>query len=154
MKGDYKMKACTFFGHRDCPDSIRPMLMKVIIQLIYMEDVEMFYVGNQGRFDQVVLSVLREIHEDCDDFNYAVVLAYHPESRPAVNVDANETMFPEEMEGVYPKFAISRRNDWMLKHSNYVVAFMQHSWGGAAKYVNKARKMNKNIFSIYKNETH
>lgn len=144
------MKACALFGHRDCPESIRPALMKAIIQLIYIEKVTMFYVGNQGRYDQIALSVLREIHKECDEFDYAVVLAYHPEERSIGEIPAEETMFPEEMEQVHPRFAISRRNDWMLAHSDYVIVYAEHSWGGAAKYLNKARQKKKNIIRIYR----
>ena len=41
-------KACTFFGHRDCPSSIKPKLREVLIDLIENHAVDMFYVGQQG----------------------------------------------------------------------------------------------------------
>ena len=36
------MIACTFFGHRDCPDSIRPKLRSVLIALIENQQVDTF----------------------------------------------------------------------------------------------------------------
>ncbi len=40
------MAACTFFGHRDCPDAIETKLREVLIDLITNHGVDMFYVGN------------------------------------------------------------------------------------------------------------
>lgn len=48
------MAVCTFFGHRDCPDSLRPRLRKILVELIEQRRVDLFYVGNQGGFDQMV----------------------------------------------------------------------------------------------------
>ena len=45
------MPICRFFGHRDCPDTIKPKLREVLIDLIANQDVNMFYVGHQGQFD-------------------------------------------------------------------------------------------------------
>ena len=55
------MSACTFFGHRDCPSSIKSKLRKVLIDLIESHAVDMFYVGQQGAFDSMVRSVLKEL---------------------------------------------------------------------------------------------
>lgn len=57
------MKACTFFGHRDCPETIKPRLREVLTDLITINGVDTFYVGNQGRFDGIVRSVLRELEQ-------------------------------------------------------------------------------------------
>lgn len=122
------MPACTFFGHRECPETIRPILTQTIIELIYQHGIDFFYVGNQGRFDQIVLSVLRELKSLDTNIHYAVVLAYLPEKQHGfVHYASGETMLPEGIKAVHPKFAISRRNDWMLKHSDYVVAYTPNS---------------------------
>ena len=48
-------KACTFFGHRDCPETIQPKIRTAVIDLIENHGVTMFYVGNQGNFDRLVV---------------------------------------------------------------------------------------------------
>ena len=40
-------KACTFFGHRDCPSSIKPRLREVLIDLIENHAVDMFMLVNK-----------------------------------------------------------------------------------------------------------
>ena len=50
------MASCTFFGHRDCPSSIRGVLTAEIEQLISHHQVSTFYVGTHGNFDRMVYS--------------------------------------------------------------------------------------------------
>lgn len=57
------MSSCTFFGHRDCPDEIKIKLRELLIDLIINHNVDMFYVGNQGRFDTIVRRVLRDLKQ-------------------------------------------------------------------------------------------
>ena len=141
------MAACTFFGHRDCPDTIKPKLRETLIELITSQGVDMFYVGNQGQFDAIIRSVLRELKAEYTHIDYAVVLAYMPRAKNE-NYDFSDTMLPEGIESVYPRYAISWRNNWMLQHSDYVLVYVTHSWGGAAQFVSKARSLRKRIIEI------
>ena len=42
---------CTFFGHKDTPKEIEPVLQASIIDLIENHGADEFYVGNNGSFD-------------------------------------------------------------------------------------------------------
>lgn len=118
------MSACTFFGHRDCPSSIKSKLRKVLIDLIESHAVDMFYVGQQGSFDSMVRSVLKELVSLYPHINYAVVLERIPPKRDEFDTrDYTDTMLPEGIETVHPRFAISWRNKWMIKQSDYVVTY-------------------------------
>ena len=141
------MAVCTFFGHRECSDSIKTKLREVLIDLITNHNVDMFYVGNQGRFDAIVRSVLREVKKEYPQINYAVVLAYMPGKHTEYD-DYSDTMLPEGIESVHPRYAISWRNNWMLRQSDYVVTYITHSWGGAAKYAARAKCQGKCIYSL------
>ena len=63
-------------------------------------------------------------------------------------IDYSGTMLPEGIESVRPHYAISWRNNWMLKQSDYVVTYITHSYGGAAQYVNKATQQKKFVFYL------
>ena len=141
------MNVCTFFGHRDCPDTIKPRLHQVLIDLIENHNVEMFYVGNHGRFDAIVRSELRDLQHEYPRINYAVVLAYMP-GRQTEYGAYSDTMLPEGIESVHPHYAISWRNNWMLKQSDYVVTYITHSYSGAVQFADKAKKENKCVFNI------
>ena len=141
------MPSCTFFGHRDCPDAIKPKLRETMIDLLTNHGVDMFYVGHQGEFDAIVRGILRELKKEYPQINYAVVLAYMP-SKKNENEDYSDTMIPEGIETVHPRYAISWRNNWMLKQSDYVVSYITHPWGGAAQHLEKAKKLKKQVVQI------
>lgn len=132
------MPACTFFGHSQCPD-LRSELRDAVMRLAG-DGVDMFYVGDNGRFDAQVRSVLSEL-----GLRYGVVLAYLPKGGGA---DFDDTMFPEGLELVHPRYAIERRNRWMLERSDYVVTYVHHSWGGAAKFAALAERQGKRIIRL------
>lgn len=140
------MKTCTFFGHRECPDSIASSLHEVLLNLIINEGVELFYVGNQGRFDTIVHSQLKELAQQFPNLCYAVVLAYLPVK--AKDQTFSDTMFPEGLESVHPRFAIDWRNRWMLAQADVVVAYVTHTWGGAARYVQLASHQGKTVVNL------
>ncbi len=141
------MKVCTFFGHRDCPQTIHLKLREVLIDLITNHDVDTFYVGNHGQFDALVRHSLRELKKEYPKITYAVVLAYMP-GKPKEYEDYSDTMLPEGIEAVHPRYTISWRNNWMLRHSDYVVTYITHSWGGAARFAKKAGALKRIVISL------
>lgn len=138
------MASCTFFGHRDCPSDIREKLQKAVVDLIEKKDVDFFYVGNQGQFDAMACSVLRKLRNEYPQIDYTVVLAYMPQGKE----DFSDTMLPEGIERVPKRFAISWRNNWMLSRSDFVIAYVTHTWGGAAQFVERAEKQGKTVIRI------
>ena len=145
------MAVCTFFGHRDCPETIRPRLRAVVVELIEQHGVDRFYAGQQGAFDAMARSVLRELAKVYHHISYAVVLERLPGPREKAVWDFSDTIFPEGLETVPPRFAISKRNDWMLKQADFVVAYITHSWGGAAQYAEKAQRQGKRVLNLAEN---
>ena len=43
------MEICTFFGHRDAPETVAVDLRAATVRLIEEQGVSQFYVGTQGR---------------------------------------------------------------------------------------------------------
>ena len=109
----------------------------------------MFYVGNKGVFDRLVRSVLRELVPEYPQINYAVVLERmprkHNEDYPE---DFSDTMLPEGIEEVPPRFAIVWRNKWLLRQADYVVTYITHSWGGAAQFAEMAVRQKKIVINL------
>ena len=140
---------CCFFGHKDAPSTITPRLEDTIENLIVEHGVLNFLVGNQGQFDSMVLSGLRRLKNKYPEISYNVVLAYMPTEKGEWNpYEYWETMLPEGLEAVHPRYAISKRNEWMVNESDVVVCYIKHSWGGAYKYVEMAQRKKKQILNI------
>ena len=149
------MKACSFFGHRDTPqtEELKQKVRETVERLIVEEGVDTFLFGSRSKFDELCHMVVTELKEKYPHINYNVVLAYMPAEKEAWNpYEFGETMLPEGIESVHPRYAISWRNKWMVNESDVVVAYITHSWGGAAKYVETASKRNKEIINIAKLE--
>ena len=125
------MATCALLGHRGCPESIKPKLREVLVDLITDHNVDMFYAGNQGQFDAYVHSELKRLRQEYPQFNYAVVLAYMPGKKTEYD-DYSDTVLPEWIEFVHPHYAISWRNNWMLKQFDYVVTYITHTYSGTA----------------------
>ena len=129
---------CTFFGHKNAPYMAKELLKSAIIELVEKEDIKKFYVGNNGFFDLYVQQALEEISKSHSEIAYFIVLSQISEK--AISGNQNSTIFPEGLENVPPRFAISRRNDWMIKHSDIVVAYVENSLSNTHKLVEKCVK--------------
>ena len=147
------MKACTFFGHRDSDLGIRQMLKETIERLITENGVYLFYVGNHGNFDRMALQALRELSETYEQLRYYEVLAYMPKRLKPFETSSDCTLLPEGIEAVPKRFAISYRNQWMLKHSDHVIAYVTRPVGGAATYRKKALNAKKTVIDLSVNES-
>lgn len=140
---------CCFFGHKDTPLNICEKLEAAIEELITEDGANRFLLGNQGNFDMITFNILRKMKLKHPDISYCVVLAYMPTGKAAGCLyDYSETLLPEGIESVHPRFAISWRNKWMINESDTVVAYVTRTWGGAAKYVEIAAKKRKNIINL------
>ena len=143
------MATCTFFGHRDAHQRIEPSLRSTLIHLITDKNVDRFYVGNQGKFDYMVQRALKSLQLDYPHINYAVVIAYMPrEKRELCDEDCSNTIYPEGLEKTPPKFAIIKRNIWMMDRSDYVVTYVNRIVGGAAQFKELAERKGKNVVNI------
>jgi len=143
------MSICTFFGHRDCPASVAPRLQAVLIDLIEAHAVDTFYVGNQGAFDALVRSALQKLSLEYPHIRYTIVLAYLPQKKTDFLLqNFSDTMLPEGIETVPKRFAISWRNKWMVKHTDFVVTYVTHSWGGAAQFAEMAKRRGKTVINL------
>ncbi len=140
------MAACTFFGHRDCYGLREEDLNRVIVALIG-RGVDTFYVGHQGQFDGVVRNQLRKLKEEYPYIHYEVVLAYLPTEKKEYD-DYIDAVYPEGLECVPRKFAILKRNEWMLHRSQYCICYISHSWGGAYTFAMKAQKQGKTVLQL------
>jgi uncharacterized phage-like protein YoqJ len=142
---------CCFFGHKDTPADISQKLEQAVEKLIVESGIVEFLLGNQGNFDMMALRVLRKMKEKYPYISYNIVLAYVPTEQEGWHLfDYRETMLPEGIEHIHPRYAISWRNKWMVNKADVVVAYVVYSWGGAAKFVDIAYQKRKIVLNLAK----
>ena len=139
---------CCFFGHRYCPD-LTEALLTVVEDLILNEKTSRFYVGGQGGFDHVVQNVLEQMQQEHPHITCLEVLAYMPGKKAEFPIPKRlETIYPDGLENVPRKYAIDKRNRWMVDQSDMVVCYIEHQYGGAAKFVELAKRKGKRIINL------
>ena len=122
----------TFCGHKDVYDTygtIRPWLIAIVKYLIE-QGADLFYLGGYGRFDNIEASVVREMKAQHPSIQGILVLPYLDSTLDTTGYDG--TTYPP-LENVPPRFAISKRNEWMVREAEVLVACVLYKWGGAYK---------------------
>lgn len=133
------MSACTFFGHRDCYGLEETVLMQSIRRLVE-KGVDKFYVGHQGQFDNMVFRCLSAIRACYPHISVFVVLAYLPLQPSLDDRYHGYSILPEGIEIGLPRFAIERRNRWMLERADYCLCYIHRARGGAYKFAKQAKQ--------------
>ena len=137
---------CTFFGHKDTPKEIEPTLRSTLIDLIENKNVNVFYVGNNGNFDTMVRRQLEDLSQTYP-ITYSVVLAYLQTEKIKYD-NLTNTIYPEGLETIPKRFAISWRNKWMIQQADVVVTYVTHNFGGAAQFREMADRLGNLIVNI------
>ncbi len=139
----------TFFGHSNAPQDIMPKLEEVLIDLIENKNATKFYVGNHGNFDSMVKNTLKKLKQRYAYIDYAVVLAYIPIKRNELDHKFySDTIIADGIENTPPKYAIVKRNRWMLDNSDTVVTYVKYIVGGAVQFKTLAEKKGKIVINI------
>ncbi len=141
------MAACAFFGHRNCPDDLRKALFSVIENLIINENVHTFFVGTHGRFDKTAYEVLCSLEEK-HSIEIKVVLAYLNQKKNSIYYDLQKTIFPDCISKTPKRFAISKRNHFMLNRVDFIVCFLENPISNTYTYIEKAKKKNIKIINL------
>ena len=136
----------TFFGHKDTPKEIEPTLRTTLVDLIENHGATEFYVGNNGNFDTMVRRQLENISQTYP-ITYNVVLAYLPTKKSEYD-DYTNTIYPEGIETIPKRFAISYRNKWMIRQADAVVTYITHTYGGAWQFKVIAQRQGKMVIEL------
>lgn len=148
------MKICCFAGHANIygeKEIIKEKLKKEIINLIENEGVTEFYNGCKGGFDWLCAETVDELRKDYLFIKSYWVLSYMPKEKDEYPESMlrifDGTVYPD-IEKAPQRFAIVKRNEWMVKNSDILIAYVKHSWGGAAKTLEYAQKKKTKIINI------
>ena len=65
-------------------------------------------------------------------------------------IQAYDTTIYPPLEGVPYRFAIIKRNEWMIDQADLIIAYIQHHYGGAYRAYAYAQKKKKTIINLAK----
>ena len=133
----------TFCGHREVqePEKVWKWLYETVAGLI-QEGADCFYLGGYGGFDRMALSAVNKAKEAHPGVRAILV---HPYLDRSMDLDAYDGSIYPPLEKVPRRYAISRRNRWMVDQADVVAAYVIHEWGGAATTLRYAEAKKKVI---------
>lgn len=130
---------CTFFGHSECYGLDAAVLRSAIEELI-KQGINEFVLGNQGQFDGMVFFCLQELSKEYPEISYSVALAYLPTRKQEYDLYQGCSFYPGGQELGPAKFAIERRNRYLISVSDVCLCFLNRTFGGAYKFARMAKR--------------
>lgn len=130
------MASCFFIGHRNAPETLRPLLDEAVERHIIEYGVSEFVTGHYGRFDYMAAGAVQRAKERYPNVMLTLLLPYYP--FPYDTSDYDRTYYPEGLENVPKPFAIVRANEHMIKTSEYLICYNAGLVGNTEKLVKKA----------------
>ena len=142
----------TFCGHSNClfNDEEKEKLKQLLIKEIRKNPTCKFYLGGYGDFDSLCLRTLRELKKEFQSIELIFITPYLDKNYSKLEFAKyhyDDVIFPP-LEKVPRKFAILKRNEWMVNEADLVIAYVMYSWGGAAKTLEYAKRKKKTIINL------
>ena len=143
----------TFCGHRDFVETAEAEnQLTMFLEKYARENVRLVcYNGGYGNFDYFAAKCVQRMQEQYSNIRNCLVLPYIDQPfLERIEIFKNhfdETIYPP-LETVPKKYAIIRRNEWMVDSADVVIACVKYSWSGAARTLEYARRNKKNIIQI------
>ena len=139
---------CTFAGHRDVDSDIFDALLHAVHEAIIIYHVDTFLCGNKGQFDRLAAKAVNFWTKQYSNIDLVYVRAYLPASNDALPDYYTDSIYPEGLELVPKRYAIARRNQWMAKHCDIMISYVNYDWGGAYSTYLTAKKHEKIIINL------
>ena len=137
----------TFLGHSSL-NNCENLLIKVtetILENTKEDENILFLCGGYGDFDNVSLLACHEVKEKRPNSEIAFVTPY------LKNLTKNElydTIIYPSLENIHPRYAISKRNEWMVEKADLVIAYVKYTYGGAYKTMLYTQRKKKQIINL------
>ena len=142
-------KICSFFGHRNTSSEIRTALYAEIEKHITQYGMTFFYVGNYGNFDYMSAAVTHELKQKYPHIEVCLVHSYMPVKKDEYETNLYDSiLLPDGMEFAVKRFAITHRNRFVVNESEYVIAYVRTTWGGAYQAMQYAKRKKKHVINL------
>ena len=146
----------TFAGHSliTSIDCIKEMVKEQIRNIIIDSEMVICYLGGYGDFDNICALACKELKREYSGIEVVYIAPYISLSEQAKIKEmqswglCDSSIYPP-IENVPPRFAISKRNEWMIENADLIIAYVDHNFGGAYKSLQVAKRKKKKIINLY-----
>lgn len=145
-------KTCSFLGHRFVLDikSVKVQLKTLIEKMITQDDVDTFYVGEQGDFEIIAADVLNELKPNYPFIQRIEILCFAEQLNRKSKIKSDIFDYLDELDLCKRRARIIKRNRWVIDNSDFLVFFVHSSDGGAYQSYLYAKKKKKDIINLTK----
>lgn len=140
------------FGHREVYEDISAQLTVTIEAVIKTFNVGTFLVGGDGQFDRIAAGTVRRLKGKYPYIRLILVRPYWTKellnNKEYYYEQYDDIIIPEELLETYYRNAITMRNRWMVEHSDCIISYQKHDYGGAYTAIKYAEKCGKLVVDI------
>ena len=146
----------TFCGHSTYLSNFEDeeQLLK-LLEIVACGNQVDFYLGGYGKFDCFALACARRYKEYHKNARLVFITPYLGkwlnERKDMLGQYYDEIVCPE-IEHVPQKFAIIKRNEWMVDQADYVFCYVRTHYGGAYRTLLYANKHKKPYINLYQGD--
>ena len=147
------LKRCCFAGHNETyGDEVKEKIKEIAIKLIEEKGVVEFWVGNYGGFDRCAALAMREVKKTYTHINLVLVLPYLTkavsEYKEEYYEKYDEIVIADTPEKTPARLRIIKANEYMVDNCEFMICNVEHSWGGAARTVEYAKRKGRGIWNL------
>lgn len=134
-------------------DNLVAQIEKTINECLRNDEAVQFLCGGYGDFDKLCACTSRKMKNCIPSCELILVTPYIDLSRQErlqCSMDArlyDAVVYPP-LERVPYKYAIVKRNEWMIDKADLIIAYVKHSYGGAYKSLVYAKRKKKRIINL------
>lgn len=143
----------SFFGHSSFTKSYsdEEKILNLLEEKVGDNPADI-YLGGYGDFDEFAYQCAKKYKSRHPNVSLIFITPYITEKYQLQKLSVlkqkyDDIIYPG-LEGTPLKFAISRRNMWMVDQSDYIVCGIYHSWGGAYKAYCYAKRKKRYVYNI------
>lgn len=142
----------TFIGHSSIfiDNTLSNKIKNTIFENIKGEKSVIFYCGGYGEFDRHCACVCKSLKGEIPNCELVLVTPYIVANHfnETMKLGVYDTILYPPIEQVHPRFAIIKRNEWVVSKSDLIIAYVSHPYGGAYRSFQYAQKRNKKIINL------
>ncbi len=145
----------SFAGHSavSSMDRLKELAKEIIRKNIVDVENVVCYIGGYGEFDEICAQACRELKAEGEVIEVVYVSPYltlseQEKIKQLLIYGLYDSSIYPPIENVLPRFAILKRNEWMIKNADLIIVYITHTHGGAYKSLQVARQKKKRIINI------
>lgn len=135
-------------------ERLREKLIEAICENLPVNEKVSFYCGGYGEFDILCAQTCHALKKPNINIEVLLITPYITEFHqkklnqdPQIKELYDAIVYPP-LESVPLRYAIIRRNEWMMEQADLIIAFVTHTFGGAHKALLYAKRKKKKIINL------